>query len=604
MSKTPQKTSKKSLPTNWIRWFIKGSFLIFFMTCVICLWYAYDLPDIKTLEKSERAPSIEVYTKDGELLTTAGDLYGNTILLKNVPKHVKDAVLSIEDHRFYEHSGIDFFSLLRAFVKNVLKGRAAQGGSSITQQLAKNFLVSKGVFSYSDKSLRRKVQELFISIWLEHHFSKDQILSIYLNRIDFGAGVYGFDAAAQRFFGKTLEDISILEAAVLAGMLKAPTRYNPIRHLDAAKDRAKIVISKMVEYKTITKDQGDKAIAQGVSSVRKMNIKAENHRYFTDWVLDAASEYLGTIDRDLIIISTLDLKKQVAAEQALKEIQKEYGVKFNVKESALVSMTRHGEIVAMLGGVDYMKSQFNRATQALRQPGSAFKVFVFLAALENDWTMDKTMEDEPIKFGDWKPQNIDKKYMGTLTLEQALSYSRNTIAVKLLKEVGVKKVLDLVQRLGIQTKLANNLTLALGSGEVTLLDMTGAFAVIANEGIEVIPHGIVEIRDKLTNEILYASSISDKQVVDEHVIVEMEKGLASVVGHGTGRRAKLENEIVLGKSGTSQDCRDAWFIGYSKSDKFPITGIWMGNDDYSPTKDLTGGLIPTLFWKRYNQIWK
>lgn len=597
---------KKSPPKkSWMSRLFKLLLLSIVGLAIMLAWYSYDLPDIRTLEEAERKPSITMVTKDGELLTTYGDLYGTTITLNNIPSHISKAVLAIEDHRFYEHLGVDLIAFTRAIYNNVIRGRVVQGGSSITQQLAKNFLLTKKKFHYTDRSIRRKVQELLVSLWLEYHFTKDQILSIYLNRIDFGAGVYGFDAAAQRYFFKPLKEASVFEAAVLAGMLKAPTRYNPLRHPKEATQRGAVVIRKMIEYNFIPKTTGEAEIRIGTDRLLNRRVDTGSYRYFTDWVIDTLPSYLGYIDRDLIVVTSLNLRAQEAARHTIHTITSQYGQKMGFKEMALVSMTTDGEVIAMIGGKDYGRSQFNRATQALRQPGSAFKTFVYAAAFEKKFTPSHIMNDEQQAYGKWKPKNIYNQYRGNLTLEEALAYSSNTISVKLLHEIGVGSLIRLVNRLGINTKLARNLTLALGSGEVTLFDLTSAYAVFANQGYELYPHGIVEIRDRNTNELLYKSASSlSRKVLTEEAVKYTEQSLTAAVEYGTSKRSKLNNNIRSAvKSGTSQNHRDGWAVGYVKRRKGPITGIWVGNDDSTPTKGVTGGTIPSEAWKMYHDMW-
>lgn len=606
MDKT--KVKKPTTPRrkrSWFKLLFKLALLGLLCLGLLIAWYSYDLPSIRTLEQSERKPSITMVTKDGELLTTYGDLYGTTITLDKIPKYVPQAVLAIEDHRFYEHIGIDAISFTRALLNNVIRGKVVQGGSSITQQLAKNFLLAKKKFHYTDRSLRRKVQELLVSLWLEYHFTKDQILSIYLNRIDFGAGVYGFDAAAQRYFSKPLSNVSIFEAGILAGMLKAPTRYNPLRHPKSSAERGTTVIKKMVEYKYISKSMGDAEIKTGQDHLLNRKADTGSYRYFTDWIMDTLPSYLGYIDRDLVVITSLNLKAQNAAHKSIQTMIDQHSQKLGFEQMALVTMNLEGEVLAMVGGKDYSKSQFNRVTQALRQTGSAFKSFVYMAAFEKGFKPSDIMNDAQQSYGKWRPKNIYNQYRGDLTIEEAFAYSSNTITVKLLHQTGVGRLINLVRRLGINTKLQRNLTLALGSGEVTLFDMTSAIGVVANGGYEIYPHGVVEIRDKNTNEILYKSGMPQlRKLLDEHVVQYTDQIFSASVQYGTSKRSKLNNNIPsAGKSGTTQKYRDGWFIGYVKHRNGPITGIWAGNDNDAPTKGLVGGRIPAETWKMYHDMW-
>lgn len=613
MPKTSKKSTKqiKKQPVQrfTLKWWGKLALRLLIIGSVLAIglliWFGYDLPDIRTLEEAERQPSITMVTKDGDLLTTYGDLYGHTVTIEKLPHYVPKAVLSIEDHRFYSHFGIDFISFGRAVYNNLVKRRVVQGGSSITQQLAKNFLLSKKKFHYTDRSLRRKVQEVIVSFWLEYHFTKKQILAIYLNRVDFGAGVYGFDAAAQRFFFKPLNEISLFEASVLAGMLKAPTRYNPLRHPQKSATRAKVVIQKMIDLGHISASEGKSAIHIGTHKLLNRKLNLGSYRYFTDWLMDMLPSYLGYIDRDLKVVTTLNLKAQKAAEHTIKTMINKHGKERKFSEMALVSMLTNGEVVAMVGGKNYNQSQFNRVTQALRQPGSAFKTFVYTAAFEDGALPTDVMNDEPESYGKWKPKNIYNQYRGDLTLEEALAYSSNTITIKLLHKTGLRKLLNLVRKLGINTKLEHNLTLALGSGEVHLLDLTKAYAVIANNGREVIPYGIAEIRDNRTNELIYKSGAPhNKQLISEEAVKHTDQLLSAAVAYGTSKRSKLNNNIPsAGKSGTSQKYRDGWFVGYVKHPLGPVTGVWMGNDNDSPTNRGVGGLIPAQSWKMFHDMW-
>ena len=606
MAKTKNtKPSPKPRKKSWFRRLFKLGLWGLLALGIVIAWYSYDLPNIRTLEDSERKPSITMVTKDGDMLTTYGDLYGTTITLDKVPQYVPQAVLAIEDHRFYEHIGIDFISFTRALFNNVIRGKVVQGGSSITQQLAKNFLLAKKKFHYTDRSLRRKVQELLVSLWLEYHFTKDQILSVYLNRIDFGAGVYGFDAAAQRYFFKPLSEVSIFEAGILAGMLKAPTRYNPLRHPKASAERGTTVVKKMIEYKYVSKSTGDAEIKLGKDRLLNRRADTGSYRYFTDWIMDTLPSYLGYIDRDLVVVTSLNLHAQEAATKSIQTMIAQNGEKLGFQQMALVSMNLDGEVIAMVGGKDYSRSQFNRVTQALRQPGSAFKSFVYMAAFENGSKPSDLMNDAQQSYGKWRPKNIYNQYRGDLTLEEAFAYSSNTITVKLLHQTGVGKLINLVRRLGINTKLERNLTIALGSGEVTLFDMTSAIGVVANGGYEMYPHGVVEIRDKATNEVLYKSGPPQlRKLLSDQVVRYTDQIFSASVQYGTSKRSKLNNNIPsAGKSGTTQKHRDGWFVGYVKHRNGPITGIWAGNDDDSPTKGLVGGTIPAETWKMYHDMW-
>lgn len=578
-----------------------STFFVVFIT-VLIVWHSRDLPDISVLEKTDRRPSVTLLSQDGELLATYGDLYGETLNLTDLPKHVYQAVVAVEDHRFFSHFGIDLVSFLRALFQNLLSRRVVQGGSSITQQLAKNFLLAHKKFHYSNRSIKRKIQEMLITIWLELRFTKNQILSIYLNRVDLGYGLYGFDAAAQKFFQKSIKDVSVFEAAMLAGMLKAPTRYNPVNHTQRSKDRAAYVVNKMLEQGFITKDEADLEKKLGQELRISQQSEMQGYKYFTDWVINTLPSYLGYIDRDIIVVTTIDVEAQKRATSLVKYYIQQFGKENAFSQVALVSMTPKGEVLAIVGGEDYAKSPFNRATQALRQPGSVFKSFVFLAAFERGLKLEDMYNDVQEEHNGYKPRNYGHIYFGDLTVAEAFAKSVNTITVKIARQYGIGNVIQAARRSGISTNLPRNLALALGAGEVTLFELTAAQAVMANDGFDVYPHGILEIRDKKTRSVLYKrGNPVEKRLFSEDVVRKMHHVMLKATQEGTGRQALQEGVDVYAKSGTSQQNRDAWFVGYLDGEKGPVTGVWVGNDNYSPTNNVVGGTYPAWIWKVFSK---
>jgi penicillin-binding protein 1A len=497
-------------------------------------------------------------------------------------------VLATEDRRFYSHYGIDPVGLLRALYVNLTSGKMVQGGSTITQQLAKN------VFLTPERSLHRKGQELLLSFWLEHNFTKTEILELYLNRVYFGSGTYGVDAAARRYFGRPAKDVTLLQAAMLAGMLKAPSRYNPNNDPIAAATRAQIVIQNMIDAGFITEEQANAAGSQSIAAEDNAPMPPVA-RYFSDWALDQVSSYIGFTNEDLVVQTTLDPRVQGIAERNLAQILAKEGPKQNASEAALVSLTPDGAVRAMVGGVDYKHSQYNRATQAMRQPGSAFKAFVYLNAFEHGLTPDSTMVDAPISIGKWRPGNYNDKFYGSVSLREAFARSLNSVAVQLSERSGRGNVIETAKRLGIDTPLGNDASIALGTSETTVLEMTAAYATFANKGQGVLPYGITKIQTR-SGKLLYQREGSGLGAVASPVAVrEMLDVMTATVDWGTGKHAQIDRPAA-GKTGTSQNFRDAWFIGLTAQ---LVTGVWVGNDDNKPMNKVTGGSLPVDIWHDY-----
>jgi len=552
----------------------------------IVAWYASDLPDVDKALNATRKPTITLLAANGSVLATRGDLYGVPLRVGDLPKALPEAVLATEDRRFYQHFGLDLIGILRAAYRNATAGRIVQGGSTITQQAAKN------LFLTPERSLKRKVQEVLLSLWLEHKFSKDQILTVYLNRVYLGAGTYGVDAAARKYFGVPAKRLSTYEAAMIAGLLKAPSRYNPRANPKLAAKRTAQVLKNMVAAGYLNEAQ---AKAAKIQRHRRFAGTAASGRYFTDWVLDQVADYVAPGNRDITVATTLEPSLQRAAERRLKESLAGPGAKTGASQGALVAITGDGAVRALVGGRNHAESPFNRATQARRQPGSAFKPFVFLAALEAGLTESSTVTDAPIKIKDWAPRNFNGRYLGDVTMAEALARSLNTAAVRVARHAHLPRVAKVAGRLGIPGNIQATPSLALGTHDVSLLDLTAAYAPFANGGRAAWPYGIREIKAG-DGRILYQRRGSGPgRVIETRHAAAMNRMLAAVIAYGTGKNAKLARPAA-GKSGTSQNHRDAWFIGYTAD---LIAGVWVGNDNAKPMRGVTGGGLPAKLWQRF-----
>ena len=507
------------------------------------VWVSIGLPDLDEALKTERRPTVTIQAADGTEIYRAGDLVGETVALKNLPPHLMQAVLATEDRRFYSHFGIDPIGLGRAMVRNIRAGRVVEGGSTITQQLAKNLFLTPA------RTITRKLQEMVVALWLEWEFSKDQILTLYLNRVYLGAGTYGVDAAARRFFQKPAARVNTYEAAVLAGLLKAPSRYNPVASPERAHARARTVLANMVAAGYLTETKAADA-ARGIQ-VAVVSAPTGNARHFVDWVLEAVSDYVTAGGRDLVVKTTLDLALQRQAETAMgRAFMAADRARMQAGEGALIALTPQGAVRAMVGGRDYGKSQFNRAVQAQRQPGSAFKPVVYLAALEAGMTPATPVVDKPVSLSGWQPSNFSGKYEGRMTLEYALANSVNTIAVQLAQKVGPAKIIDTARALGITTD---------GPDDAPLYQRQGSGPGRA------VPAAPARTLTAMMNK---------------------------VIDGGTGKHAAI-GRPAAGKTGTSQNYRDAWFVGFTPQ---LVTAVWFGNDDGSPMKRVTGGGLPARTW--------
>ncbi|WP_139016850.1 transglycosylase domain-containing protein [Candidatus Odyssella thessalonicensis] len=591
--KSPDKKPKrKGSGRTTIRWMLFKLFLtlgvwIFSFGVLAILWFSYDLPDTDQLMVSSRKPGVTIQAWDGTIVGTYGDLFEEMVKLNDLPTHVPQALMSIEDRRFYGHFGVDVIGLIRAAYTNYRAGRVVQGGSTITQQLAKNFLQNQGKYSVHDRSLRRKIQEVILAVWLEMKFTKDQIMTMYLNRVYFGAGTFGIEAASQKYFHKPAKHLTVYEAAVIAGLLKAPSRYSPKSNPTRSHERALVVLNQMQEAGYIK--SVEIALQQKHDEAQEETIDIKSGNFFGDWVYDQIPSLIGSYDEDLVVVTTLDPFMQHQAEVATKAKMDELAQKYKTSEISLVAMTPDGAVRAMIGGTHYGKSQYNRATQALRQPGSSFKPFVYLAGLESGLTPSTIISDEPFSHGGWTPGNFRTYHsVGAITMAEALKKSVNTVTARIAAQVGGPKIASVARRLGITSEMITDLSICLGTTEVTLLELTGAYASFANKGNFVSPYGILEIRNK-KGDILYQHQAPDPiQVIKPHYLNQMNQMMMAVIEGGTGRAAKTDYPTA-GKTGSNGD-KDAWFIGFTTN---LVVGIWTGNDNNAPMiKNSTGGRLP------------
>lgn len=551
---------------------------------------APEMPDTASLWRVKNSPGVTVLAADGSVIAQRGAFNSTMIWVTEMPAHLPHAMIATEDRRFFSHFGMDVIGLVRAMLANLRAGGVVQGGSTITQQLAKN------LFLTPERTVLRKARELMLALWLEARLSKNEILTLYMNRVYLGAGAYGVEAASQRYFGKSARKVNVQEAALLAGLLKAPSRYAPTNNIKRSRDRAAQVLANMVAAGYL--DEEKAAAAKKYPAQLARHSRTSGVRYFADWVEERLRSLVGNRDDDLIVLTTLLPEEQRLAESAIASTLKRHSKSRSVSQGALVAIAPDGAVRAMVGGRSYAKSQFNRAVQARRQPGSAFKPFVFLAALEAGLIPEDRVKDSPVSIEGWKPRNFKKKYAGNVTLMRALSQSINTVAVKVSEQVGRDKVVATAQRLGITSPIASHPALALGASEVTLLELTAAYAPFANGGDAVVPHGILEVRTRSGRSLYRRSGSSLGRVVDSRHLRDINAMLSETLKSGTGRAARLGDRAVAGKTGTSQKYRDGWFVGYTAD---LVAGVWLGNDNDTPTKRVTGGQLPATLWKTFMQ---
>jgi penicillin-binding protein 1A len=545
------------------------------------------LPDTTNLLARGPSRDITLYDDQHRLITQRGLTHSAMVDVTQLPPHVANAFIAIEDRRFRSHFGVDPIGMGRAFYENMHSGHVVQGGSTLTQQLAKN------LFLKPDRTFDRKVQELALAIYLESRYTKDQILTLYLNRVYFGAGVYGIEAAAEHFFGKSARELNLTEAAMLAGSVKAPAKYNPLSDPDASIQRGTVVLRAMVKAGFISEAQRADAVRTHPRLVRE---KSQDSGYFVDWVISQIPSYIGDVDQPIVVETTFDAELQAQATRALRNGLAQDGPALEATEGALVAMTPDGAVRAVVGGRSYAVSTFNRATDARRQPGSAFKPFVYLTAFEHGRSPSDTMVDGPFSIGKWKPGNYEGRYEGAMTLTHAFAKSSNSIAAQLTQQVGPGSVLRTARRLGITSDLMAVPAIALGVFEVSPLELTAAYTPFANGGDKVLPYAIVRIMTK-DGQVLYErkGSSAGRAMSPEHA-AEMANLMTETVTTGTGKAARLEDRPTAGKTGTTQDFRDAWFVGFTSD---LVCGVWIGNDNNKSMKHATGGGLPARIFHSF-----
>src|SRR5215472_11310710 len=590
----PEGRSRLPPPRAGAFWLRRMHIVVAALASLIIVPVAYVVYCIATIPSDgglviEPTPSaLIVEAADGQVFATRGVFKGDKLTAQDIPANLSRAIVAIEDRHFYEHGGFYLPSMLRAAIRNMISGSAHEGGSTITQQLARMTYLSP------ERTIKRKVQEAVLARWMERRLGKEEILSRYLNTAYFGAGVYGVDAAAKRYFGKTAKELSLSEAAMLAGLVRAPSALAPTRHLEEARQRSALVLKAMVETGAISREQAEAARRQPVS-LRVPPDNPPGTNYFVD-VLggDVKRLVASAASTDLTVHSTLDLDLQGIAEGVIARRLKAEGRAKKVSQAALVAMAPDGAILAMVGGRDYNESQFNRAVQAKRQPGSLFKVFVYLAAFQKGLDPQMTAVDRPVQIGDWAPENYGGRFRGQMTLRSAFAHSINSVAVQVADAIGIQAVIDTAHKLGVQSELPAVPSLALGAGEVTLLEMTRAFAAIAADAQSVEPYAIRAVRNG--DRVLFTRQKSQLQPAGNPAArAAIHDLLASVVREGTGRAARI-NGPVEGKTGTSQNHKDAWFIGFTND---IVVGVWVGNDDNTPTRGVTGGDLPARIWNEF-----
>ncbi|MDF7777715.1 transglycosylase domain-containing protein, partial [Sphingomonas sp. AOB5] len=562
---------------NWWRWSMRGlgAFIILFILAVA--WLAFTAPLSKSLQPPA-PPSITLLDSDGKEIARRGAIIEKPVDAAQLPDHVREAFMAIEDRRFESHWGVDPRGIMRAFIHNISNDGGSQGGSTITQQLAKN------AFLNSNRTAARKFQEVLISFWLEAWLTKNEIMSRYLSYVYFGDNVYGLRAAARHYFSVDVEDLTISQATMLAGLVQAPSRLAPTGNLKGARDRQKLVIAAMVDAGFLTKGEASD-VRPAVLKVDKVK-QLPSGGYFADWVLPQARDRAGEIATEQRVRTTLDSGMQRAAERAVRSAG------LRETQIALVAMRPDGRVVAMVGGNSYAASPFNRATMARRQPGSTFKLFVYLAALRDGMTPDSMVDDTPLTIGDWSPENSGGRYSGRITLRQAFARSSNVAAVRLAQEVGIAKVIREARNLGISTPIGNEASIALGTSTVSLLELTAAYASIAEGSYPVRPRGLAENgedQDWLSRQLGGPTGYPDRTLAD------MRSMLSGVVNGGTGRSANLSIP-TFGKTGTTQNGQDALFVGYAGD---LVVGVWVGNDDNSAIPGLSGGGMPARVWRTF-----
>jgi len=589
MMASARKISKERSPMGtWFYRIVKAGVIATFLgIMVLGIFVAIARGEIDSFEDLKASPNgqmIRIRAADGTVIQSLGPSFGRWLTINQLPSEMKDAMVAVEDRRFYMHPGVDPIGITRSFYARAVQGRWTQGGSTITQQLARN------IYLNSNKEFGRKIREIILALAMETKFSKDQILELYLNKVYFGGGAYGIDAASRKFFDHGAENISLAEAAIIAGLVKAPSRYAPTADAQAAVDRAEVVVAVMQDAGMIT--------ATEAAGVKPADVKLaaespqDSVRYFTDWILPQLNSLIDETEKPIDVWTTLDLKMQRAATAAIAA---------NVPrgaQGALVSIDRDGAVKAMVGGTDYVSSNYNRAVTAVRQPGSAWKLFVYLTALEAGFRPEDMVEDKPVEIDGWQPKNSGGKYAGSISLRTAFAYSKNTVAAQIGQEVGTSSIANMARRFGITTPINTQPSMVLGTSEARVIDMTQAFAAVAAKGRKVTPYGISKVTT-IDGETLYAAKPSSSvQLVDGWVAGAMTDLMQTAVATGTGRAANI-GRPVAGKTGTTSSNKDGWFLGFSSG---LTTGVWMGRDDARSIGGLEGGRAPAQAWAAYMRI--
>ena len=570
-------------------------------TGAFCVLYALALPALLEFDESKFQTgkyAVKFLDAAGNEIGKRGILHNDSVPLEDIPDVLIKATLATEDRRFFEHWGVDWFGTLRAVATNVQANDVVQGGSTLTQQLAKN------LFLTNERSWRRKFQEIAMAIWLEGRFTKDEILALYLSRVYFGAGAYGVEAASERYFDRPARELTLLQSAMLAGLVKAPSRMNPARQdIAAARDRAGTVLTEMVNQGFISDAERRAALSEDL--VISQRNPAGILGYYRDWIDPLLNQVIGTQRDDFIVDTTLDITAQRAGSEAVEQVLAAHGEESHVGQAALLAMDDTGGVRTMVGGRDYDTSQFNRTWQAHRQPGSSFKFFIYLTAMENGRTPNSIVDDAPITIHiagqpDWTPGNYTHEYHGPVTYTTAFANSFNMSAIRVANEIGGQNIIDVAHRVGIRSELHNYHSLALGAQEVTLMEMVSSYGAMANGGYRVEPHGISRIRRANNDEVMWSwRPARHERVIEDHPRRLMNFMMNRVVEAGTGTHARIDGRQIGGKTGTGNDYRDAWFIGFVPGF---TAGVWVGNDNFTSMQRITGGSLPTDIWHQYAQV--
>ncbi|MBY0564642.1 MAG: PBP1A family penicillin-binding protein [Hyphomonadaceae bacterium] len=590
--KHPRSVREAAVWSGWLAALAATAAIGFFF------FVTWGMPSTDDLWEARQGQSITFLDRNGHVILREGAQNAPPVELASLPPYVPQAFIAIEDRRFYQHLGVDFEGMMRAGAENIRAGRVVQGGSTITQQLAKN------LFLTNERSWRRKAQEIMLAFWLESRFTKEEILALYLSRVYFGAGAYGIEAAAERYFDRPARELTLLQAAMLAGLVKAPSRLNPANQdIAAARDRAEVVLSEMVALEFISPAEREAALQEELRVSRRN--PAGVLSYYRDWIDPLLNDVIGQQRDDFIIETTIDIAAHRAGAAAVEAVLAEQGEARRVGQAALVAVDDEGGVRALIGGRDYDQSQFNRATQARRQPGSSFKFFIYLAAMENGLTPWSIREDAPVTISipgqpDWSPGNYEDEFHGAVSLTSAFANSFNMVAIRINNEVGGDRVIDAARRLGVASPLHNYHSLALGAQEVTLLEMVAAYGAMAADGYRVEPHGVTRIRRANNGETMWSWRPQHRErVIEERPFRYMNMLMRRVVDAGTGTRARIRGRDVGGKTGTGNDYRDAWFVGFTPG---LVAGVWVGNDNFTTTARVTGGSLPADIWARFMPV--